>query len=139
MIVGKTEPFHLDRLAIFGMIAAHQVTDEVVDYAMDLFGNETGAVFSGYEGLQLSGKGLRFGVHEQQLPGACKENDTGSALLPQTLRLFSPIDDWPDYVFWCDERHVPPSLFSRSLSKHSVNSRSTSLIEVLHRPMIGNL
>ena len=47
LIVGKTEPFHLDRLAIFGMIAAHQVTDEVVDYAMDLFGNETGAVLSG--------------------------------------------------------------------------------------------
>lgn len=47
LIVGKTEPFHLDRLAIFGMIAARQVTDEVVDYAMDLFGNETGAVLSG--------------------------------------------------------------------------------------------
>lgn len=60
----------------------------------------------------MSGKGLRFGVHEQQLPGARKENDTGSALLPQALRLFSPIDDWLDYVFWCDERHVPPSLFS---------------------------
>ena len=47
LIVGKTEPFHLDGLAILGMIAVHQTTDEVVDYGMDLFGNETGAVLSG--------------------------------------------------------------------------------------------
>ena len=47
LIVGKTEPFHLDGLAILGMIAVHQTTDEVADYSMDLFGNETGAVLSG--------------------------------------------------------------------------------------------
>ena len=47
LIVGKTEPFHLDGLAILGMIAVHQTTDEVADYGMDLFGNETGAVLSG--------------------------------------------------------------------------------------------
>lgn len=82
------------------MVAAHQMTDEVVDYAMDLFGNETGAVLSGREWLQLSSKGLRFGVHEQQLPRAREENDAGSALLPLALRLFSPIADWrPGYVF----------------------------------------
>ena len=47
LIVGKTESFHLDGLAILGMIAVHQTTDEVADYGMDLFGNETGAVLSG--------------------------------------------------------------------------------------------
>ena len=47
LIVGKTEPFHLDGLAILGMIAVHQMTDEVVHYGMDLFGNETGAILSG--------------------------------------------------------------------------------------------
>lgn len=47
LIVGKTEPFHLDGLAILGMIAVHQTPDEVADYGMDLFGNETGAVLSG--------------------------------------------------------------------------------------------
>ena len=47
LIVGKTEPFHLDGLAILGMIAVHQSTDEVADYSMDFFGNETGAVLSG--------------------------------------------------------------------------------------------
>jgi len=47
LVGGKTEPFHLDGLAIFGMIAVHQTTDEVADYGMDLFGNETGAVLSG--------------------------------------------------------------------------------------------
>jgi len=47
LIVGKTEPFHLDGLAILGMIAVHQTIDEVADYGMDLFGNETGAVLSG--------------------------------------------------------------------------------------------
>ena len=88
------------------------MTDEVVDYAMDLFGNETGAVLSGREWLQLSGKDLCFGVHEQQLPRARKENDACSALLPQALRLFSSISDWwPGYVFWRDDRHVSPRLF----------------------------
>ena len=47
LIVGKTEPFHLDGFAILGMIAAHQTTDEVADYGMDLFWNKTGAVLSG--------------------------------------------------------------------------------------------
>ena len=47
LIVGKTESFHLDGLAILGMIAVHQTLDEVADYGMDLFGNETGAVLSG--------------------------------------------------------------------------------------------
>ena len=43
----KTEPFHLDGLAILGMPTVYQTTGEVADYGMDLFGNETGAVFSG--------------------------------------------------------------------------------------------
>jgi hypothetical protein len=43
LIGGKTEPFHLEGLAILGMIALHQTTDEVTDNGMDLFGNETGA------------------------------------------------------------------------------------------------
>ena len=43
----KTELFHLDGLAILGMIAELQTTDEVADYGMDLFGNETGAVLFG--------------------------------------------------------------------------------------------
>ncbi len=47
LIVGKTELFHLDGLAILGIIAVHQTTDEVADYGIDLFGNETGAVLSG--------------------------------------------------------------------------------------------
>ena len=47
LIVGKTEPFDLDGLAILGMIAVHQTIDEVADYCMDLFGNETGTVLSG--------------------------------------------------------------------------------------------
>ncbi len=47
LIVGKTEPFHLDRLAILGMIAVHQKTDEVMNYGMDLFGNETCVALSG--------------------------------------------------------------------------------------------
>ena len=46
LIRGKTEPFHLDGLAIFGMIAAYQTTDEVADYGMDFLGNETGAILS---------------------------------------------------------------------------------------------
>ena len=46
LIVGKTETLHLDGLTILGMIAVHQMTEEVADYGMDLFGNETGAVFS---------------------------------------------------------------------------------------------
>ena len=46
LIIGKTEPFHLDGLAIRGMIAVHHTTEEVADYGMDLFGNETGAVLS---------------------------------------------------------------------------------------------
>ena len=98
MIVGKTEPFHLDGLAILGMIAVHQTTDEVADYGMDLFGNETGAVLSGRQGLQLLGKCLGIGVHEQQLPCAVEENDAGSALLRQALCLLVPIE-WPGYFF----------------------------------------
>ena len=47
LIVGKTEPFHSDGLAIPGMIAVHQTIDEVADYGMDFFGNERGAVLSG--------------------------------------------------------------------------------------------
>ena len=47
LIVGKTEPFYLDGLAILGMIAVDQTADEVVDYGMDLFGNETCAILSG--------------------------------------------------------------------------------------------
>lgn len=47
LIVGKAEPFHLDGLAILGMIAVNQTNDKVVDYGMDLFRNETCAVFSG--------------------------------------------------------------------------------------------
>ena len=47
LIGGKIEPFHLEGLAILGMIAVHQTTDEVADYGMDFFGNETGAVLSG--------------------------------------------------------------------------------------------
>ena len=47
LIGGKTKPFHLKRLAILVMIALHQTTEEVTDYGMDLFGNETGAVLSG--------------------------------------------------------------------------------------------
>jgi len=46
LIVGKTESLHLDRLAILGVIAVDQTTDEVTDYGMDLFGDETGAVLS---------------------------------------------------------------------------------------------
>ena len=41
LIVGKTEPFHLDRLAILGMIAVDQTINKVTDYGMDLFRNET--------------------------------------------------------------------------------------------------
>jgi hypothetical protein len=85
LIGGKTEPFHLDGLAILGMIAVHQTTDEVADYGMDLFGNETGAVLSGREGMQLSNNCLGFAVHEQQLPRAIEENDAGSGLLLQAL------------------------------------------------------
>ena len=85
LIGGKTEPFHLEGLAILGMIAVHQTTDEVADYGMDLFGNETGAVLSGREGLQLSDKCLGFAVHEQQVPRAIEENDAGRALLLQAL------------------------------------------------------
>jgi len=47
LIVGKTEPFHLDGLAILGMTAVQQATDEVTDDGMDLFGNEAVAAFSG--------------------------------------------------------------------------------------------
>jgi len=47
LIVGKTEPFHFDGLAILGMPALYQMTKELSDYSMDLFGNETGAVFPG--------------------------------------------------------------------------------------------
>ena len=47
LIGGKTEPFHLKGLAILGMIAVHQTADEVADYGMDFFGNETGTVLSG--------------------------------------------------------------------------------------------
>ena len=47
LIVDKTEPFHLDGLAILGMIAVDQTADEVTDYGMDLFGDETGADLSG--------------------------------------------------------------------------------------------
>ena len=47
LIVGKTEPFHFDGLAILGMAAVNQMNDEVVDYGMDLFGNETGIARSG--------------------------------------------------------------------------------------------
>ena len=47
LIIGKTEPFHLDGLAILGMPAVYQTTDEVANYGMDLFGNETGAILSG--------------------------------------------------------------------------------------------
>lgn len=47
LIVDKTEPLHLDGLAVLGMIAVQQTTDEVADYGMNLFGNETGAVLSG--------------------------------------------------------------------------------------------
>lgn len=85
LIVGKTEPFHLDGLAILGMIALCQPADEVADYGMDLFGNETGAVLSGRRGLQLPDKCLGFVVHEQPLPRAREEDDAGSALLPQAL------------------------------------------------------
>ena len=85
LIGGKTEPFHLEGLAILGMIAVHQTTDEVADYGMDLFGNETGAVLSGREGLQLSDQCLGFVVHEQQLPRAIEENDAGSGVLRQAL------------------------------------------------------
>ena len=46
LIAGKTEPLHLNRLAIFGVIAVDQTTDEVTDYGMDLFRDETGAVLS---------------------------------------------------------------------------------------------
>lgn len=46
LIVGKTEPFHLDRLAILGMIAVDQTINKVTDYGMDLFRNETRAVLS---------------------------------------------------------------------------------------------
>ena len=64
LIVGKTEPFHFDGLAILGVIAVDQTTDEVTDYGMDLFGDQTGAVFSRRQGLQLPDKCLGFGVHE---------------------------------------------------------------------------
>ena len=47
LIVGKAEPFHLDGLAILGMTAVQQTTDEVTDDGMDLFGNEAVAAFSG--------------------------------------------------------------------------------------------
>ncbi|TKS58645.1 MAG: hypothetical protein EWM73_03454 [Nitrospira sp.] len=47
LIGGKTEPLHLEGLAILGMCAVDQTTDEVADYGMDLFGNEAGAVLSG--------------------------------------------------------------------------------------------
>ena len=43
----KTKPFQLEGLEVFGMIAVHQSTDEVADYGMDLFGDETGTVLSG--------------------------------------------------------------------------------------------
>ncbi len=46
LIVGKTEPFHFDGLAILRVIAVDQTTDEVMDYGMDLFGDQTGAVLS---------------------------------------------------------------------------------------------
>lgn len=47
LVRGKTELFHLDRLAILGMIAELQATNEVADYDVDFFGNETGAVLFG--------------------------------------------------------------------------------------------
>ena len=47
LIGGKTKPFQLEGLEVLGMIAVHQTTDEVADYVMDLFGNETVAVLSG--------------------------------------------------------------------------------------------
>ena len=47
LIGGKTKPFQLEGLEVLGMIAVHQSTNEVADYGMDLFGDETGAVLSG--------------------------------------------------------------------------------------------
>ena len=47
LIVGKTEPFHLDGLAILGMIAVGQTINKVTHYGMNLFRNETCAVLSG--------------------------------------------------------------------------------------------
>ena len=44
---GNTEPFQLERFEVLGMITVHETSDEGADYREDLFGNETGAVFSG--------------------------------------------------------------------------------------------
>ena len=107
LIVGKTEPFHLDGLAILGTSAVYKMTEEVSDYGMDLFGNEAGAVFSGRWGLQFPDKCLGFGVHEQPLPCAREENDAGSTLLLRGLGLLVSIEG-PSWVFCHGDRHVPP-------------------------------
>jgi len=44
---GNTKAFHLERFEVLGMITVHETSDEGADYREDLFGNETGAVFSG--------------------------------------------------------------------------------------------
>jgi hypothetical protein len=47
LVVGKTEPFHLDGLAILGITALDQPTDKFVNKGMNLIGYERAAVLSG--------------------------------------------------------------------------------------------
>ena len=53
---GNPEPFHLERFEVLGMITAHETSDQGASDREDFFGNETGAVFSDWEGLQLPDK-----------------------------------------------------------------------------------
>jgi len=43
---GNTESFQLEEFEVLGVITVHETGDESADNRQDLFGNETGAVFS---------------------------------------------------------------------------------------------
>ena len=77
---GNTEPFQLEGFEVLGMITAHETSDEGADNGEDIFGNRTGAVFSGWEGLQLPDKCLGFAVYKQEMTRAIEEDDAGTYL-----------------------------------------------------------
>jgi hypothetical protein len=77
---GNAEPFQLEGFEVLGMVTAHEAGDEGADNGEDLFRNETGAVFSGREGLQLPEEFLGRAVYKQEMTRAIKENDAGTDL-----------------------------------------------------------
>jgi len=92
MVRGEAEPLDLDGLAILGMVAFHELTDEIPHDGVNILRNQAGAVFPGRKRLQLLDEQLGLVIHEQQLAGAVEEDDAGGGMLRQGLCLLPAIE-----------------------------------------------